>query len=110
MQWIQVPEAGEIPPRQGRAMQAGHFSIAVFNLGERFLAVENRCPVDGGPLIHGILGGTTITCPIHNWRICLETGLVIKPAVEGIPQIRTFPVRFENGAVLIGLAAKPAAA
>ena len=103
MQWIRITPAENIPPREGRSLSVGGLSLAVFNTGGRFLAVENRCPHQGGPLADGIVGGTTVTCPLHNWRICLETGLVTKPCVEGLPQVRTFPVEVNDGIVMLGL-------
>ena len=57
----------------------GRPSLAIFNIGDRFLAVENRCPHGGGPLADGIVGGATVTCPLHNWRICLEAAQVYAP-------------------------------
>jgi nitrite reductase (NADH) small subunit len=101
--WIRVTPAENIPPREGRAVRVGERSIALFNLGPRFMAVENRCPHQGGPLADGIVGGTTVTCPLHNWKICLETGTVSKPCDQDTPQVRTYPVKTENGIVLIEL-------
>src|SRR4051794_13337240 len=79
MSWIRITDASNIPVREGRAVQLGELSLAIFNTGEGFLAVENRCPHGGGPLADGIVGGSTVTCPLHNWRICLESGEVTRP-------------------------------
>lgn len=101
--WIRITPAGSIPPREGRSLRLGSLSIAIFNTGSEFLAVENRCPHGGGPLADGIVGGATVTCPIHNWRICLESGRVTKPCESSTTPVRTFPVRVENGIVLLAL-------
>ena len=97
MRWIQVAPADTIPPRQGREVHVGDLSVAVFNAGGRYLALENRCPHSGDPLADGTVIDTTVTCGLHHWRICLETGLVIKPCIEGTPQVRTFPVEVRDG-------------
>jgi nitrite reductase (NADH) small subunit len=110
MQWIPVAPAKNIPPRKGMAILIGHLSLAVFNTGERFLAVENRCPHSGDPLADGIVTGTTVTCPRHSWRICLETGLVTKPSVEGTRQVRTFPTEVRDGTVMLDVNAQQATA
>jgi len=110
MRWIRITEVENVPPREGRAVQLGSMSLAVFNTGEGFLALENRCPHSGGPLADGIVGGTTVTCPLHNWRICLESGVVSKPCKESATQVRTFPVQVEDGIVLLGLDESQAAA
>jgi nitrite reductase (NADH) small subunit len=110
MNWIRITPADSIPAREGRTLNLGSLPLAIFNTGEKFLAVENRCPHGGGPLADGIVGGTTVTCPLHNWRICLESGAVTKPCESGMPSVRTYPVKVENGIVMLALEAASAAA
>ena len=99
-QWIRITNCENIPLREGRSVQVGGHDIAVFNLGDRFLAVENRCPHNGGPLADGIVSGTTVVCPLHAWKIDLECGAVKKPA-ESAACLRTFRTRVEDGLVLL---------
>ncbi len=103
MKWIRVTEAENIPAREGRPLQLGSHAVAIFNLGERFVAIENRCPHRGGPLADGIVGGTTVTCPLHNWRVCLESGSVTKPCEGANPTIQTYPVKIEQGIIMLGI-------
>lgn len=110
MRWIRITDAENIPEREGRALTLGSRPLAVFNLGDRFVALDNRCPHSGGPLADGIVGGTSVTCPLHNWRICLDTGTVTKPCDAVTAQVETFPVKVENGIVLLGLDEASAAA
>jgi Rieske [2Fe-2S] domain len=63
--WVRIIAAENIPPREGRAVRVGGLQLAIFNTGDGFLAIENRCPHGGGPLADGIVGGTTVTCPLH---------------------------------------------
>ena len=66
------------------------------------------CPHKGGPLSEGIVHGQSVTCPLHNWVFDLNTG----QAQGEAGSITTFPVRVENGRVLIDarkLAARSAA-
>jgi len=101
MNWIRITAAENIPPREGRTVQLGSLQLAIFNTGDRFLAVENLCPHGGGPLADGIVGGSTVTCPLHNWRICLESGAVSKPCDSGAPAVRTFAVQVVEGIVML---------
>ena len=55
--WLRITDCSNIPPREGRAVTVGHHDIAIFNLGDRFLATANRCPHRGGPLCDGIVSG-----------------------------------------------------
>jgi nitrite reductase (NADH) small subunit len=98
--WTRVTNCESIPLREGRAVKIGGHYIAVFNLGNRFLAVDNRCPHNGGPLADGIVSGTTVVCPLHAWKIDLECGAVTTPA-NTAACLRTFPTRVEEGVVLL---------
>jgi len=78
--------------------------IAIFNLGNRVVAVENKCPHQHGPIVDGIVsnfgGKVTVTCPLHTRRICLDSGQTVKPAMAG-PCVRMFPAKIEDGVVLL---------
>ncbi|MDX1981549.1 MAG: nitrite reductase small subunit NirD [Bryobacteraceae bacterium] len=110
MKWIAVTPIENIPPREGRSVQLGSLNVAVFNTGARFLALENRCPHRGGPLADGIVGGEVVTCPMHNWRICLDSGAVSRPCDTSAPAVRTFPVIEREGMLMLCLDEGQAAA
>lgn len=108
MSWIRITHAENIPLREGRAVKVGHEEIAIFNLGEKFRAVANRCPHRGGPLADGIVSGDSIVCPLHGWRVCLSSGIV-KPPAEEHACIRSFPVKVVEGIVFLQMAGEEAA-
>jgi nitrite reductase (NADH) small subunit len=80
------------------------YAIALFNLGDRFLAVASRCPHQGGPLADGIVAGGSVVCPLHAWKIDRENGCVERPAGPAAC-IATYPTRLEAGVVMIELPA-----
>jgi nitrite reductase (NADH) small subunit len=98
--WIRVAARDSVPPREGRAALVGDREIAIFNLGDRFLAVDNRCPHRGGPLADGIVTGGAVVCPLHAWKVCLDDGGVQRPA-ESAACVRTYPTRVEEDVVWI---------
>ncbi len=102
--WIRITRCENIPIREGRAVKIGGHDIAVFNLGDRFLAIHNRCPHNGGPLADGIVSGTTVVCPLHAWKVDLDSGVVTKPADTSVC-VRTFRTRVEEGVVLLDASA-----
>jgi nitrite reductase (NADH) small subunit len=56
-------------------------------------------PHCGGPLADGLVGGTTLVCPLHGWKFDLSTGV----ALMGECGLKTYPVRVdEDGGILIG--------
>jgi nitrite reductase (NADH) small subunit len=61
-------------------------------------ALLDRCPHKGGPLSQGIVFGTSVACPLHNWTIGLEDGQAKAPD-EGCTQ--RFSCRVEEGQVLL---------
>jgi nitrite reductase/ring-hydroxylating ferredoxin subunit len=63
--WIRMTACDNVPPRERRAVMVADREIAIFNLGDRFLAVDNRCPHRGGPLCDGIVAGHAVVCPLH---------------------------------------------
>jgi nitrite reductase (NADH) small subunit len=101
MSWIRITEIENIPVREGRSVRIGREEIAVFNLGDRFAAIENRCPHSGGPLCDGIVSGATVVCPLHGWKVCLDTGEILKPQVP--VRVELFPTRVEDGVVLVAV-------
>lgn len=100
--WFRITEAENIPLREGRSVQVAGHDIAIFNLGDRFLAVENRCPHRGGPLADGIVSGRTVVCPLHAWKIDLESGHVTNRLEEN-PCVKTFATAVRDGVVAVEL-------
>lgn len=106
--WVRLARCEDIPLREGRSVRAGDGEIAVFNIGDRFLAVSNRCPHRGGPLSEGIVSGDLVVCPLHAWKVDLEKGEVARPA-NTLACVETFRVRVEDGFVLVELPVESAA-
>ena len=71
-------------PRLGarRVRRSDGVEIAVFRTADdRVFAVRDRCPHKGGPLSQGIVFGTAVACPLHNWTLDLESGCAFAPDV-----------------------------
>ena len=100
-QWIRVASCDHIPRREGRRALVRGRNLAIFNLGDRFLAVENRCPHQGGPLCDGIVTGVSVVCPLHAWKVNLETGMVERPCGDAAQHVQTYETAVEEGVVLV---------
>jgi len=99
MNWIRITNVENIPLREGRSVRLGDDEIAIFNLGDRYVAVDNSCPHRGGPLCDGIVSGSAVVCPLHGWKVSLETGEVLKPDV--CVKVGTYPVSVEDGIIRV---------
>ena len=58
-----------------------------------FFAVEDRCPLKGGPFSQGFVHGAAVTCPLHNWFISLDTGRALGADRSSV---RTIPLKREG--------------
>lgn len=97
--WIDISDLEAIPRRGARLVKTAFGCVAVFRTGaDEVYALDNACPHKNGPLAEGIVHGTSVTCPLHNWVISLETGLV-QGADEG--QVATYPARIADGRILL---------
>lgn len=100
--WIDIGAIDDIPARGARIVKTASGCVAVFRTGaDEVFAIDDRCPHKGGPLSEGIVHGRSVTCPLHNWVISLETGLA-QGADTGT--VATYPARIEGGRVLLDAA------
>ena len=98
-EWIDIGALDEVPVRGSRVIRSAVGCVAVFRTADdEVFALDDRCPHKGGPLSDGIVHGRSVTCPLHNWVISLETGMA-QGADEGI--VRTFRIRVQDGRLLI---------
>jgi nitrite reductase (NADH) small subunit len=103
MQWVAIGSINDIPARGARCVNTPGGRIAVFRTaGDEVFAIEDQCPHKKGPLSHGIVHGASVTCPLHNWVISLETGKA-QGADEG--SVATIPLRRDGDTLFIALAA-----
>ena len=92
------------PPGGATRVTAGGVAVAVFDLGDELVAVDDRCLHQGGSLSRGFVRAGTVTCPEHWWRYDLRTGERV-----GAPHLclRRYPVRRVGDEVVVQV---PAAA
>ncbi len=99
--WLRVGALDDVPVGEGRAVRVGEREIAVFRTApDEARALEARCPHAGGPLADGLVAGGQVTCPLHAWKVDLETGAASSPAgnCDAIP---TYPVQVRGREIWI---------
>uniref|UniRef100_A0A6S6UGY9 Nitrite reductase [NAD(P)H] small subunit (EC) n=1 Tax=uncultured Thiotrichaceae bacterium TaxID=298394 RepID=A0A6S6UGY9_9GAMM len=100
-EWIKVVELENIPVLGSRVVKAPDMDIAVFRgSDDQVFAVRDACPHKQGPLSQGIMHGSSVTCPLHNWKIDLTSGEALAPD-EGCTNV--FPAMVTSGVVYIQL-------
>ena len=98
--WIEVCRVEDIPRLGARQLRrAGGEHLALFrNDSDEVFALLDRCPHKGGPLSQGIVFGTHVACPLHNWTIGLADGCAQAPDVGCTVK---FSVRVEDGTAML---------
>lgn len=99
--WIEVGKLEEIPRLGARVVRTAEGDIAVFRTADDdVFALRDKCPHKGGPLSQGIVHGNRVACPLHDWKIALDTGEAVAPD-EGCAA--RFPVKLEADMILLSL-------
>jgi nitrite reductase (NADH) small subunit len=97
-EWKTICRVEDIPVLGSRRVARPHgMDVAVFrNDQDQIFALLDRCPHKGGPLSQGIVFGTSVACPLHNWTIGLDSGCAKAPDEGCTPR---FAVKVDAGVV-----------
>ncbi|MES2911920.1 MAG: nitrite reductase small subunit NirD [Pseudomonadota bacterium] len=99
-EWKKICLVSDIPVLGSRrvARERG-MDVAVFrNDQDQVFALLDRCPHKGGPLSQGIVFGTSVACPLHNWTIGLADGCANAPDEGCTPK---FACKVDAGSVFL---------
>lgn len=99
-EWKLICRVDDIPVLGSRRVARPQgLDVAIFrNDADGVFALLDRCPHKGGPLSQGIVFGTHVACPLHNWTIGLCDGQASAPDEGCTPK---FAVKVEDGAVYL---------
>ncbi|HUR90183.1 MAG TPA: nitrite reductase small subunit NirD [Ramlibacter sp.] len=99
-EWTVICRIDEIPLLGARRVARSRGGdVAVFrNDADQVFALLDKCPHKGGPLSQGIVFGTSVACPLHNWTIGLDDGCAKAPD-QGCAT--KFSCRVERGEVFL---------
>ena len=110
-----VATVDEIPPGGRKIVTVKGREIGIFNLGDAFYALINRCPHEGAPLCRGRLvgmmesdtpgsyrltrPGEMLRCPWHGWEFDIRTGQ--SWCDPDTMRVRNYPVSVEPGQSIV---------
>jgi len=99
--WLQIGRLEDIPRQGARVVTTATGDIALFRtVDDEVFALRDQCPHKGGPLSQGIVHGKKVACPLHDWKIALDSGLAVAPD-DGCAA--RYPVRVVEGVVSLSL-------
>ena len=105
-----VAAANEITPGQCKIVSAAGREIGVYNIGDSYYALVNRCPHEGAAVCRGQImsrpesdtpgqyrlmqRGEMVRCPWHGWLFEIKTG---QSWCDASTRARSIPVSVESG-------------
>ena len=97
--WIKIIQVEDVPVMGSRKVVVGDDEIVIFKTrDESIFAVNNVCPHKQGKLSEGLVHDHMVTCPLHNWDIDLETGVVKD---EDNSCTKRYDTKIEEGVIFI---------
>jgi len=75
-------------------------AVAVFNTGDRLVALDGMCRHMNAPLVGGRINGRYLICKWHGWKYDLTNGRCMS---KDWATLRTYAVKVERGYVLVNV-------
>ena len=99
MEFLAVLDASALREGSQQIVTIDDKEIALFNVRGKLFAIGNACLHQGGPLGEGEVDADKhcVTCPWHNWKYDLTTGLGPTPD----DQQAVYDVKVENNKILV---------
>ena len=73
-EFVTVAKVGSIPEGRGEAFPIRNRTVAVFNVGGEYYAIDDFCPHMGASLAGGEVCDMVVACPWHAWRFSVCDG------------------------------------
>jgi nitrite reductase/ring-hydroxylating ferredoxin subunit len=99
LNWVPLASIEEVPEGKATLVPHERREILIFHLGDEWTAYDNTCPHAGAPIFSEHFDGQCVTCTYHGLRFRASDGVC--PDAAGW-ELERFPVRVEEGRVLVG--------
>jgi thiamine pyrophosphate-dependent acetolactate synthase large subunit-like protein/nitrite reductase/ring-hydroxylating ferredoxin subunit len=103
--WHKVAEPDGVDDGRVRAVTVDHRTVALCRVGEKFGALDNRCPHQGGPLGEGSIENGWLRCPWHGYDFDPLTGRSPEGLDDAVP---TFTIEVRDDGVYVELPTRSA--
>ena len=98
-EWVNVLPVDMLKPSEHTVIDVDDTSIIVFNLDGDFYALEDVCSHEHFPLSEGDVENGNVVCALHGAEFCIKSGNALSP--PAYEPVAKFPVRVENGVILV---------
>jgi 3-phenylpropionate/trans-cinnamate dioxygenase ferredoxin subunit len=99
--WVPTIDESKVKEGAYAAVYPKGLSVLLVRVGGDLFAIANKCAHMACPLEGGKLEGPMLTCPCHDWRFDVRSGVFIDAPELAIA---TYPVKVEDGKVLVDVA------
>ena len=111
--WFKVADPDELPDGRVKSALAGVRQVCLVHFDGQYVAMDNKCPHQGGPLGEGSIekgveGKCWIRCPWHGWDFDPLTGA--PPGGHEDTGQELFPIEQRADGIYVGIERGPAAA
>jgi 3-phenylpropionate/trans-cinnamate dioxygenase ferredoxin subunit len=101
-QWIAACQADDIDPEDVIPFAHDGTDYAIYRSeADAYYATDGHCTHEKTLLCDGLVMGAVIECPKHNGRFDYTSGKALGAPV--LENIRTYPVKVEDGTVFIDI-------
>ena len=111
-EFTKVSKTDELKSGTMKAVSAAGREILLARVGDKYYAVDGRCPHMKGDLSQGKLEGTVVTCPLHGSQFDISNGQVVRwlrgglmskvsRALKMSKDLTVYNVKVEDGKVLV---------
>ena len=98
-EWVNVGAAAGLEEGKPSVLEVDGMMVAVFRMGDEFIAIEDSCPHDGSEISAGCVKNGILECPHHGATFDLKSGDVLSPpAYEPLEMMQ---LRVEDGVVQV---------
>lgn len=104
-QWINIAPTNSIKDGECKIINLPEqeLEVAIFNISNKFFAIENRCPHQNLPIADGFIENNDITCPFHGAVFSLLTGEIKVNPGTNCDNLTIFPVKIEDNLIKINI-------
>src|SRR5258708_21420594 len=99
--FVKVAAIDDLEEGELMAVEVDGEPVCLVKVDGNVYAFTGNCTHIGGPLDEGELDGEVLTCPWHGAQFNACTGKGLRAPAR--PDIQTYPVRVENGPILVCL-------
>lgn len=99
MAWTHVANVGDLDGQEILGIRKDGYDVAVYRLESDYFATHNICTHQFAHLSEGYVVDGCIECPLHQGLFDIRTGKAQGGIVK--TDLRTYPVRIEDGRIMV---------